>query len=203
MSPAVDERIVGLFLSAALLALIGAWAAVTGGPPGSPPVSSYALPTPSLPAVPPPTITPPPFVSPDAHFSAVFPVPPTSQELPVEEQGISLKMTMFQATTNDEVVGVGFAALPFHLSDGPSLQKALDKGIDGSAANAKGTVTQRQNTVFLGRQAEDALIQSSLGIVHERATLVDQGLYIFISVVPDATSPTPNYDELLATFRTT
>jgi hypothetical protein len=147
------------------------------------------------------TTTAAPFVAQDAQFSAVFPVQPNRQEQTVQQSGASIKVTLYIATTNDEVVGVGFAQTP--LAPAPDIQrKGLDDAITGSANNVHGTVSSRTPTTYLGQQALDAVITFSGGVVHERVAFFGRNLYLFEGITPNAGAAHPHYDRLLETFHT-
>jgi hypothetical protein len=106
------------------------------------------------------TTTLKPYVADDAKFSAVFPVTPSRQELPIEQPGLSLKGVYYQSAS-------------------------------------------RQNTTYVGRAAEDAVIAAPQGTLRFRAVYIDNRLYGLLGVTPSADSPHPAYDRLLATFTPT
>jgi hypothetical protein len=142
-----------------------------------------------------------PYVSTDG-FSAVFPVEPDRQEKAVDNAGSSLKLVLYQATTNTEVVSVNFtetAAAP----TGDALQASIDSAIKGSATNVKGTVTHQASVTFLGVPAIDGTITIEAGVIRERVFWVGNKLYILQGLVPSADKPHPHYDTLLDTFTLT
>src|SRR5437899_10750006 len=78
------------------------------------------------------------FTPSDGRFTAEFPTTPERRDQSIERPGLSLKVTIFLAGTNNEEVAVGYANLPIALS-ADALQRALDGGVDGSAADVHGT----------------------------------------------------------------
>jgi hypothetical protein len=140
------------------------------------------------------------FVAADAGFSAEFPGTPKRQEQPVEQAGVSLKVLFYQSATNDEVVAVGSSTTPVALT-GDGLTAALDKAIDGSAANVHGTVSSRSKTTFLGVPAEDGIISAQGNVVRERVFVVGQRLYIAEGITSGVDKPHVAYDRLLASFK--
>ncbi len=143
------------------------------------------------------TVAVAPFVAPDAGFSAVFPTPPKRQTLPVVQAGVSLNVLLYEATTNHEQVAVAYTSLP-----GVPAQSGLDDAINAAAANVKGTVTTRADTTYLGHPAEDAVITAPGAVVHVRVVYVGDKRYLLEGVTSAANTPHPQYDALLATFRT-
>lgn len=148
-----------------------------------------------------PTPTATPYVATDSGFSAVFPATPARQTQNINQPGINADLILYVATTNDEQVIVGYELLPLAPTSGET-QARLDAGVDGSAKNVSGTILSRSNTTFLGKPAEDAVIQAQGTVVHERIVFFGSKLYLFEGLTRTADSKHPAYDKLLATFKT-
>jgi hypothetical protein len=142
-----------------------------------------------------------PFVATDSGFSAVFPGTPARQTQKINQPGINTDLILYVATTNDEQVIVGYEQLPL-APTGAETQSRLDAGVDGSSSNVKGTILSRSNTTFLGKPAEDAVIQAEGTVVHERIVFFGSKLYLFEGLTRTADAKHPAYDKLLATFKT-
>jgi hypothetical protein len=143
-----------------------------------------------------------PFTATDAGFSAVFPATPKRSTQNIDQPGIKTTMTLYLATTNDEQIGVAEEQLP-NAPQGPAIQAGLDGGIEGSAKSSNGTILSRSNTTFLGQPAEDAVIQTQGAAVHERLVFIGSKLFVLEGITRTATDKHPDYDRLLATFKTT
>ena len=152
-------------------------------------------------STPTPTPTPKPFVATDAGFSAVFPTTPQRSTQNTTQTGVSLTMTLYLATTNDEQVAVGYAQLPL-APQGSAIQAGLDGAVDGSAKNTGGTIVSRSNTTFLGQPAEDAVVQAQGAVAHERIVFIGSKLYVLEGITRSLDAKHPHYDTLLATFKT-
>jgi hypothetical protein len=161
--------------------------AACGGTAGN----SAATPTPK------PT---PPFVASDCGFRAVFPATPQRQSQNLSQTGLSLTMTLYTVTTNDEQLVVGCENLP-SAPTGAAVQAGLDGGINGSAKEINGTIVSRSNTTFVGQPAEDGVIQAQGGVSRERVVFVGTKLYILETVTRTLDAKHPAYDRLLATFQ--
>ena len=148
-----------------------------------------------------PTPTATPFVATDSGFSAVFPATPARQTQKINQPGINTDLILYVATTNDEQVIVGYELLPMTPTTAET-QARLDAGVDGSAKNVNGKILSRSNTTFLGKPAEDAVIQAEGAVVNERIAFFGPKLYIFEGITRTADAKHPNYDKLLATFKT-
>jgi hypothetical protein len=148
-----------------------------------------------------PTPTPKPFVATDAGFSAVFPTTPQQSTQNTTQTGVSITMTLYLATTNDEQVGVGVAQLPL-APQGAAIQAGLDGAVDGSAKNTNGTIVSRSNTTFLGQPAEDAVIQAQGAVAHERVFFTGSKIWVLEGITRSLDAKHPHYDTLVATFKT-
>jgi len=142
-----------------------------------------------------------PYVATDSGFSAVFPATPARQTQKINQPGINTDLVLYVATTNDEQVIVGFEQLPLAPTTAET-QSRLDAGVDGSSSNVNGTILSRSNTTFLGKPAEDAVIQAEGTVVHERIVFFGSKLYLFEGLTRTADAKHPAYDKLLATFKT-
>ncbi len=147
---------------------------------GSQSASSTTTPTPAA----------TPFVATDSGFSAVFPGTPARQTQKINQPGINTDLILYTATTNDEQVIVGSEQLPLSPT-GAELQSRLDAGVDGSASNVKGKILSRGNTTFLGKPAEDAVIEAEGAVVHERLAFFGSKLYIFEGITRTADAKAP------------
>jgi hypothetical protein len=85
----------------------------------------------------------------------------------VSQAGVNATLTLYQATTNTEQVGVAFEHLPV-APQGSAIQASLDGGVAGSAKNVNGTVVSKSNVQFLGQPAEDPVIQPQGSVIRER-----------------------------------
>jgi hypothetical protein len=142
-----------------------------------------------------------PFVATDSGFSAVFPATPARQTQKINQPGINTDLILYVATTNDEQVIVGYEQLPLAPTSAET-QARLDAGVDGSSSNVNGKILSRSNTTFLGKPAEDAVIQAEGTVVHERIVFFGSKLYLFEGLTRTADAKHPAYDKLLATFKT-
>jgi hypothetical protein len=147
------------------------------------------------------TKPPPPYVARDSSFTAVFPVTPTRDSAPIAAGGLSLQTIVYTAVTADEELSVAYVLFPVAPA-AASVQSALDNSIDQGAAGAKGTVASRSRTTYLAAPAEDAVITAPGHFIHVRVVLLGRKFYVLQGITYSADAPHPQYDELLATFRT-
>jgi len=148
-----------------------------------------------------PTPSATPFVAPDAGFSAVFPATPQRQTQNINETGVSLTLTLYVATTNDEQVAVAVEPLPT-APQAAEIQSRLEAGVAGSAQKVNGQIVSKSQTRFLGQPAEDAAIQAQGTIIRERIFFVGRTLYFLEGITSSPDAKHPAYDKLLATFKT-
>jgi hypothetical protein len=74
--------------------------------------------------------------------------------------------------------------------------------VAGSAKNVNGTVVSKSNTQFLGQPAEDGVIQAQGTVIRERILFNGSRLYVLEGITSSLDAKHPDYDKLLATFKT-
>jgi hypothetical protein len=145
------------------------------------------------------TTTRAPYVATADGFKAVFPATPKKETHGKEQEGFSIKVTLYSATTNDEEVAVGVNTLPVE-PDPAEISGMLDNSVDASAKNIDGTVTTRTHTTAVGVPAEDATISGKGVFLRERVFAVGRKLYIIEGATHSESASHADYDTLIATF---
>jgi len=74
--------------------------------------------------------------------------------------------------------------------------------VAGSAKSVNGTVVSKSNTPFRGQPAEDAVIQAPGTVIREHIFFNGSKLYVLEGITGSLDARHPDYDKLLATFKT-
>ncbi|HWD71870.1 MAG TPA: hypothetical protein VG779_05025 [Actinomycetota bacterium] len=144
------------------------------------------------------------FKATDAGFSAEFPSKP-QRTASTHDTTTEVRYEALSANAAEDVI-VQYLASPGPMAG--VTQTLLDQQMDGSASAVSGTVVSRASLTFLGRQAEDGVIQSPNGhAIRMRAFFVPSGdveqYFVLSGGAATLDAAHPAYDRLLATFQLT
>ena len=133
-------------------------------------------------------------------FTADFPAAPVRQlQTATGQSTAGNALTLYVASAGGEQVGVGYTSVAAAPPSG-GAQAALDQAVDSSAARAKGSVTERTITTYLGQPAEDGVIRLTNGVARERVFMIGTTLFILEGVEGSGSSAHTGYDRLIDTF---